>query len=344
MKVTYNNPRITKNVNSKCMVADGVITDYTICRNGTVYDPSGNIARLSRIKGREYLYYISYGQKLCRRLDYLVAENFIDTPARRVRLIHIDGNNMNSNANNLQWMTIDDVIKLYTDVYMIDKKIFTTETWRFIETPMGNLEVSSFGKVRDPYTEKIIEPKISMGYKVLYYVEKDTDAKRTKVLFVHKLVARAFIPNPNEYTVVNHMDGNRLNCAVCNLEWCNVSMNTEHGFLHNSIAPINQSRVHQICELLSKNVPQVEISRITGVGKQVISDIYCGRRHTDVSKNYVFPKRRWDDPTLPKKIVDLINQGYKGQGVLCQLNIPIDKASISFYERVRRENKALINK
>lgn len=48
--------------------------------------------------------------------------------------------------------------------------------------------------------------------------------------YVHRLAAKGFIPNPHDYTEVNHKDGNKENNDVSNLEWCTRSMNNKHAF------------------------------------------------------------------------------------------------------------------
>ena len=51
-----------------------------------------------------------------------------------------------------------------------------------------------------------------------------------KTYSVHRIIAEAFCPNPNEFPVVNHIDGNKGNCSPSNLEWCTSSINTKHAF------------------------------------------------------------------------------------------------------------------
>lgn len=80
-----------------------------------------------------------------------------------------------------------------------------------------------------------IKPKIlkgsidSNGYR--YYDFKKSNNKRTCPK-AHRLIALAFIENPkkDEYTEINHIDGNKLNNSIENLEWCSRSQNVQHSY------------------------------------------------------------------------------------------------------------------
>jgi len=54
--------------------------------------------------------------------------------------------------------------------------------------------------------------------------------------YVHRLVADAYLPNPNEYSQINHIDGNPSNNYVENLEWCSREQNIQHAY-HNGLFP-----------------------------------------------------------------------------------------------------------
>ena len=69
---------------------------------------------------------------------------------------------------------------------------------------------------------------------------------------VHRLVAMAFIPNPNRFPCINHKDENKLNNTVANLEWCDVKYNCNYG---TSILRCSESRKNN---KYSKKVEKVD--------------------------------------------------------------------------------------
>lgn len=113
------------------------------------------------------------------------------------------------------------------------------EEWRPIEGYEGLYEVSSYGRVRslDRYVRtcyeayklqkgKILSPaKDKFGY---LKVVLNCNGKH-KTINVHRLVAEAFIPNPDNFPQVNHRDEDKTNNIVDNLEWCDAKYNISYG-------------------------------------------------------------------------------------------------------------------
>ena len=87
--------------------------------------------------------------------------------------------------------------------------------------------VTSDGKVYSKKTNKFIKP--SIGSKGYFQVCLTVDGKKRTVK-VHRIVAETFIPNPAGKTQVNHIDGNKRNNCVENLEWCTNSENQIHSY------------------------------------------------------------------------------------------------------------------
>lgn len=83
------------------------------------------------------------------------------------------------------------------------------------------------------------------------------DEKPTKIR-VHRLIGLNFIPNPNNYPFINHIDGNKQNNKIENLEWCNCAMNNKHA-RENGLTNIKGSD-HGRSKLTEKEV--IEIRRI----------------------------------------------------------------------------------
>ena len=115
------------------------------------------------------------------------------------------------------------------------KKIFRCtedllgEEWRDVIGYEGAYQVSNKGRVRSFYRNKIhiMTPTVSIFGYARVMLSKGGD---NITVAVHRLVAKAFIPNPDNKPQVNHVDSNRLNNCVENLEWVTTKENVSHSF------------------------------------------------------------------------------------------------------------------
>ena len=114
------------------------------------------------------------------------------------------------------------------------------EIWKDIKGYEGLYQVSNLGRIRSldrivksiynskrKMSGKILKPNVIGRYAIITLYDNDGKAKNRTI---HRLVAQAFIPNPNNYPIVNHKDGNRLNNSVENLEWCTQSHNVKESY------------------------------------------------------------------------------------------------------------------
>lgn len=108
--------------------------------------------------------------------------------------------------------------------------------------------------------------------------------------YIHRLIALAFIPNPNNYRTINHIDGNKLNNALTNLEWASDEMQQRHAFL-NSLKPSGKSftkeLVFDIYNMYFKESKKPkEISKILDRPFGTIRKICYGERCKDYMREY----------------------------------------------------------
>lgn len=112
-----------------------------------------------------------------------------------------------------------------------------TEIWKPVVEYEGLYEVSNLGNVYSYKSDRNLkQSKDSNGYiRISLY----KDGKATGTL-VHRLVAEAFIPNPNNYPIINHKDENPSNNDVENLEWCTYEYNNNYGTRNKRISEANK--------------------------------------------------------------------------------------------------------
>jgi hypothetical protein len=105
----------------------------------------------------------------------------------------------------------------------INSKTMENEIWKTIEE-FPIYEVSHLGRIKNTITGRILSPTVKSGY----YHACLTNNNHRKTCKVHRLVAFAFIPNPENKSDVNHKDKDKLNNKLSNLEWMTRKENNSH--------------------------------------------------------------------------------------------------------------------
>lgn len=157
------------------------------------------------------------------------------------------------------------------------------EIWKDIKNYEGHYQISSIGRVRN-----IISGKLKTLFKHICGYEKVTlyNNGKGKKYYIHRLVAEAFIPNPDNLPFVNHKDENKTNNCIDNLEWCTNEYNLNYGTRNNRISKkqindANKSKVvlqYTLDGMLLYKWPSThEIERQLGYVSNYIGDCCNGK-------------------------------------------------------------------
>lgn len=165
-----------------------------------------------------------------------------------------------------------------------------TETWKDIPN-YPPYQISSFGRVRAlPYSRKrgkkitidsgrILKQFPNKNWAYLYIML----SRYKKGFRVHRLVAQAFIPNPQNKAEVNHKDGNKLNNHISNLEWNTASENSYHAYstglkkasLHRR--KLTDDQIFEIRYLKYVGASIASIAREFGLHITTVYNIFTGK-------------------------------------------------------------------
>lgn len=153
----------------------------------------------------------------------------------------------------------------------------------------GGYFVSKFGDVFSLNGQGFPARKMKPGVKPggYLFVGLRDDSGCCKYKMVHRLVAEAFIQNPDGLPEVNHKDGNKRNNHVSNLEWVTRRQNAMHAFdigiqKRGSQSPFAKLTPEQVRQIRVASGRYEDIGAKFGVCKQTICDVKRRRKYTDV--------------------------------------------------------------
>lgn len=161
------------------------------------------------------------------------------------------------------------------------------EIWKDIPSFEGLYQASNLGRIRSIkhydkmhrlWEGKILTPQFDGKQNYLHISIKG------KPYQIHRLVAKTFLPNPNNYPEVNHKDENKTNNCVENLEWCTHKYNNNYG---NKLIS-KKGENHHNCKLTKRNVidirtrfkngeKQIKLAKEYNISKSQISSLITGR-------------------------------------------------------------------
>lgn len=151
------------------------------------------------------------------------------------------------------------------------------EIWKDITEYEGIYMISNKGRVKSMHTrlsdvEKIgiiLTPVKRGGYDRVSLQKKGA----IKWKAVHRLIMTAFVPNPNNLPIINHINGIRDDNSLTNLEWCTQSRNVSHAFETGLKISAKGTR-HGMCKLSENNVLEIRKLIADGKNNKEIGDLF----------------------------------------------------------------------
>lgn len=158
-------------------------------------------------------------------------------------------------------------MKGYEELYLISSE------GRVLSLPKSISTKNPHGEIVRHTKAKFLKPHLRGRGEQLYPAVTLTKDGESKAYSLHRLVAEAFIPNPNEYTEINHKDENPLNYSIDNLEWCSHQYNIEYS-KNKAVAQYFDD------EIIAEYKSIKYASELTGISRTAINNALLGYSQT----------------------------------------------------------------
>lgn len=158
---------------------------------------------------------------------------------------------------------------------------------------LSRYDISNYGNIRKVSNGTYLKHQYSMdGYHYIRLTD-DNGIRSKNFYYIHRLVALMFIHNDNpEIKIeVNHIDGNKDNLHVSNLEWVTPSQNINHSFKTglNKTNKYSTSDIEMLCQLLENGInPNDIIKQHPQFSRSIIYKVKYKKTRTNISKKYNF--------------------------------------------------------
>jgi hypothetical protein len=184
---------------------------------------------------------------------------------------------------------------------MTEEKTEDKEEWRNItlEPYSEKYQISSLGRIRSLFKKepRILNPSIRSSYLAVQLCDKGN----YKTVNIHKLVALAFIPNPDNKPIINHVNGDKLDNKVSNLEWTTNSENCKHAYKLGKKATRKAVSQYSLDGTFIKSFESITMaSKETGCSDTKISSVCKGKRTHTLGFIWEYNDEKWVDTEIPE--------------------------------------------
>jgi hypothetical protein len=186
-----------------------------------------------------------------------------------------------------------------------------------------------FSEHKDEYLKPFLNPS---GYLLVDLHHNHKSYYRQ----VHRLVAEAFIPNPDKLPTVNHIDGDKTNNRIDNLEWMSIKDNVRHAWstglakprcgVDNPANVYTEEQIHKVCEMLEVGTyNHKQIAEMCGTNVTLIRDIKFRGKWKHIASLYNINHIPIGMKDRREELIKLIKEGYTNKQILEIMDLPESK-------------------